>query len=696
MRWYTNIKNSISNVENVFDYDLSPIKHIGNSAFPKLISLFIAMVFTFIHSRAQERDTVQVLNEVQVKGYELKNQLSAVQKLNIKRGDVFNSFSVADAIRYFSGVQIKDYGGIGGIKTINVRNMGSQHVGVFFNGVQLGNAQNGQIDLGKFSLDNIEEISLYNAQNTELLQPARNFSTASSVYLKSTHPAFEKNKNNQGSFKAKTGSFGLFNASLHWSYKITDSIYTQVSVEKILAHGRYKFRYKKINADGSIAYDTTALRRNGDIDANRLEFSFRGGLKNGDWKSHFYYYESERGLPGYIANNLFNHSQRQWDQNLFIQNSYSQKINPNYNILLNVKFAKDFTRYVDNDSTKMIVDNRYEQWESYLSIAQEYRVSPILKFGLSNDFIYTSLRANLKNFAFPTRQQWMHAFTGNLQLNKINLQSTLLLNTLNNSVKNNTSTKNYNILTPAFNVAYQPFNTKNFHLRFFYKNIFRPPTFNDLYYTIIGSASLKPEFTEQFNIGLSYRKQFAKKLIKETEIKVDAYYNEVTDKIVAIPTSNPFRWMMLNLGFVKIKGLEISTSNQVKISNTIQSIIKLNYTLQSARDFTNKNDSFYKDFIPYAPLHSFSSTLQLNYKKWQVNYSFLYTGERYSQKANIARNYMPAWYTSDIGVTKLFQLFSFKCTSSIEVNNLLNQYYDVVINYPMPGRNFKINFSFNF
>jgi outer membrane cobalamin receptor len=25
----------------------------------------------------------------------------------------------------------------------------------------------------------------------------------------------------------------------------------------------------------------------------------------------------------------------------------------------------------------------------------------------------------------------------------------------------------------------------------------------------------------------------------------------------------------------------------------------------------------------------------------------------------------------------------------VEINNVLNQYYDVVLNYPMPGRNYK-------
>lgn len=93
-----------------------------------------------------------------------------------------NSQSVADALRYFTGVQVKDYGGIGGIKTVNIRSMGTNHVGVFYNGVQLGNAQNGQVDLGRYSLDNVESISLYNGQKSDIFQTAKDFS-ASMPYM---------------------------------------------------------------------------------------------------------------------------------------------------------------------------------------------------------------------------------------------------------------------------------------------------------------------------------------------------------------------------------------------------------------------------------------------------------------------------------------------------------------------------------
>ena len=66
------------------------------------------------------------LDEFVVYGSPLMKEVIPVQKLSGEQLKNLSSFSVADAIRYFSGVQIKDYGGIGGLKTVNVRSMGDR------------------------------------------------------------------------------------------------------------------------------------------------------------------------------------------------------------------------------------------------------------------------------------------------------------------------------------------------------------------------------------------------------------------------------------------------------------------------------------------------------------------------------------------------------------------------------------------
>ena len=99
-------------------------------------------------------DSLQHLNEVLVTARALQKDIIPVQSLSGEQLQRLGSHNVADALRYFSGVQLKDYGGIGGLKTVNIRSMGTNHVGVFYDGIELGNAQNGTVDLGRFSLDN--------------------------------------------------------------------------------------------------------------------------------------------------------------------------------------------------------------------------------------------------------------------------------------------------------------------------------------------------------------------------------------------------------------------------------------------------------------------------------------------------------------------------------------------------------------
>ena len=114
------------------------------------------------------------------------------------------------------------------------------------------------------------------------------------------------------------------------------------------------------------------------------------------------------------------------------------------------------------------------------------------------------------------------------------------------------------------------------------------------------------------------------------------------------------------------------------------------YQYQKAQDFTDKSDKdTYGGQISYIPWHSGSAILNAGYKSWELNYSFIYTGERYDVSANTPENYRLPWYTSDFSLAKKFgwRKYDFKLT--LEVNNIFNQQYEVVRSYPMPGTNFK-------
>ena len=633
-------------------------------------------------------DSAQVLNEVIVVGDRYREVIPS-QRLAGEKLEALSSFSVADAIRYFSGVQIKDYGGIGGLKTVDIRSMGTNHLGVFYDGIQLGNAQNGQIDLGKFSLDNIEEISLYNGQKSEIFQSAKDFGSAGTVYLRSRRPRFADQKTTNLVARFRTGSFGLLNPSALWERKISERVSSSLNAEYIGASGKYPFRYRKVLPDKTVAWDTTAVRQNGDIRSLRLEGGLNGytTATNGYWQAKVYFYDSEKGIPGAIVNNVWKRSQRQWDRNFFAQFSAKNLIptHKNYEMLFNLKYANDWMRYLNPDTTLMYLDNTFHQQEIYASLASKYTVRRNWDINLSADYQWNTLSSNMKNFVFPQRNTALAALASAIEWRRLKAQASVLGTFVFESVENVRDKQEF---TPAIFLSYQPFKRQNLNVRAFYKRIFRMPTFNDLYYTDIGNILLNPEYTNQYNLGVQYS---AERRIATLQFRIDAYYNEVWDKIVAIPKGNgQYRWMMMNLGYVEIRGVDVSAQIGWKLPAGLRLNTSLNYTFQKAQELTDPQSPWYGGQIAYIPWHNGSAIANLVWRSWDLNYSCIYVGERYHNSANIRENYEQPWYTHDLTVGKAFVFKRTKAKISAEINNILNQYYDVVLNYPMPGRNFKV------
>lgn len=661
---------------------------------------------------AQSRlDSLQHLDEVVVTAKPYKEVIPA-QRLNGPQLERLNTHNVADALRYFSGVQIKDYGGMGGLKTIDVRNMGSHHVGVFYDGIQIGNAQNGVVDLGRFSLDDLEELSLYNGQKSEIFQSAKDFASASAVYMKARKPKFEAGKKTNLSVRYKAGSIQLINPSFRWEQKVNDELSLSLSGEYMKSDGKYKFRYRRLNQEGKVAYDTIATRWNSDIEAYRLEAGIYRNIHNGYWQAKLYYYHSDRGLPGAIVKNIWQNGERQGDKNFFAQATFVKDITPKYKLQLNGKFAYDYTHYLSRDTVqflqesvtkKMQFDNTYYQQDWYLSVVNMYSILPVWDVSLSVDFQYNKLNAVMRGvgtpFTYPQRYTAWAALATALNLGKWKLQADVLGTFVMEKVRNNVQAPDKSELSPAIIVGYKPFLNHDFNVRAFYKRIFRLPTFNDLYYAQIGFSQLNPEYTDQLNIGASYQKTFHSGWIDRISVQADAYYAAITDKIIAAPTGSSFRWMMTNMGKVESKGVDASAAAFGHIG-PVKLNTNLSYSFTKAQDFTKINGkklSSYGDQIPYTPWHSGSVIAGVEYDLWTLNYSFIYVGERYNGAVNnISRNYVEPWYTHDFSLQRKFRIRSrYLLKASVEMNNALNQHYDVVLNYPMPGRNFRFIVSLN-
>lgn len=641
-----------------------------------------------------ESDSVHRLNTLTVTAKIRRQDIIKPQQLRGKELQELNTLNIADALRYFSGVQIKDYGGIGGIKTVNVRSMGSQHVGIFYDGIELSNAQNGQVDLGQYSLDNMESVELYNGQKSTPLQPAKDFGSSGSVYLQTHKPVFNTDHNYNLKLKVKTGSFNLINPSLLWEQRISNTISSSFNLEGLNSDGKYKFRYKRVFPDGKIAYDTTATRQNGDIWAVRFEENLFGSLPQGQWKAKVYHYESERGIPGAIVNNVWRRGERLWDNNTFVQGMMQTEVTDRYSVKAVAKYAYYKTRYKNNDEKLLYVDNRYKQHELYGSIANAYSLTKDWHISLAYDFQWNKLWSDMNGFAFPYRQQHMAALATTYRSRRLNLQGSIL----GTFAKDHTAYSSGNAwrtdYSPSIMASYRPFEKINLRLNGYFKGSLRMPTFNDLYYADIGNSRLKPERTRQYDLGIEYGIIGYEGVLKNLNARIDGYYNRVTDKIIAYPKGQQFRWTMLNLGKVDIKGIDLNVSGTIEPVNGFEITIKGQYTWQKAIDVTNPEDTYYHDQIPYIPWNSGSFAAMLNYRGWHLNYSFVYVGKRYNQQENTIYNFMEPWYTNDLSLSKDFKLKNVNTRIQLECNNILSQDYDVILNYPMPKRNYRLTLAF--
>ena len=684
-----------------------------------LISVFsLFHPFTFAQGKL---DSVQHVREIVVVSKPAMREVVPSQKLNGELLERLSTHTVADALRYFSGIQLKDYGGVGGIKTVNIRSMGTHHLGISYDGVALGNAQNGQIDLGQFSLDNVEEITLYNGQKSAIFQPASDFGNAGSVYIRTREPEFRRYggtgvrryENTNLRFRAQYGSSDMLRLSALWEQRLSETVSSSVSAGFLTASGKYKFHYERRYPDGTTAWDTTAVRQNGDIHAERIEANLYGRLWQGSWQIKGYLYNSARGIPGAIVNNVWKRGERQQDLNTFFQAAYDKSIGNKFATRWLAKYAYYNTHYVNRDSTQLPVDNRYKQQEFYFSTANVLELLPNWSASLSYDFKWNKLDADIWNFAYPTRISNLVSLATAIDYKHLKAQGSLLATFINDSYRryggtgargyeNSSAAANSSFftlhsslqkLTPAVFVNVYPFRGTFFSLRAYVKQSFRMPTFNDLYYTDMGNANLVPERATQYDVGFALNKHFTHGIVRHAEMHFDAYYNTVHDKIVAYPKGQQFRWTMLNLGKVHIKGIDVEAEADFQIGKDLVATARAQYTYQDARDVTDPADSYYNDQIPYIPWHSGSAILGLTYRGWNLNYSFIYAGERYDEQENILYNHMEPWYTSDLSLRYQFIVHSAKFIVQAEVNNLLDQDYEVIVNYPMPGINYALSLT---
>ena len=626
-------------------------------------------------------DSTQTIEEVVVKGFRIPGNVLAstpIQTLSHSDMERLGIHDMGDALKRFAGVQVKDYGGVGGMKTVNIRGLGAGHTGVTYDGVQVGDCQSGQVDLSRFTLDNVSLVSLQIGQEDNIYQSAKAYTSAGLINISTLQGVSDRKPHLTTTLH--TGSYGLFAPSLLYHQQFSRlGIGAYTSYER--ADGVYWFTLK--NGIKTIH----ERRNNSDIKTWRAELNMSYQLTDKQtlqWKA--YGFTSNRGLPGAVIYDNTYSAERLKDKNVFTQMLYENRFSNRIKMKAAAKWNYAWSRYSDIPASGYKEDT-YRQNETYLTATLWANPLQGLNLSFAQDYAHNHLSMTLPKAANPTRNSLWTALAANYQIGAFSVNASLLATNIYESVKQGNASNGFHRLSPAFSMQWRCL--QDFRLRFGYKDIFRTPTLNELYYTGIGNRHLNPEKSRMWNLGATYSHTFNRTL--QLSLTADGYFGNVTDKIIAVPKM--FYWQMMNAGKVRQLGLDVSANIEKRWGNDWTVSATGSYSYLSATDRTDPSELSYGDQIAYTPHHSGSANILIHSPWLDLGYNVLLMGERYTLGYNIPHNRMSGFTDHSITLSREFNINKQQLRVQFDVRNLGNKNYEIVRFYPMPGTNWRLSVS---
>lgn len=645
-------------------------------------------ILGFSQNTLAQSDSVKNLQEVHIQGITSGVLKSATPVQAITSADFsrYSAFSVADAVRNFSGVAVRDYGGIGGLKTVSVRSMGAGYTSVLYDGIPINDAQTGQVDLGRFNLLNLQEIILYTGQPINLSLPARSYANSAVLSLITKQPQLSVEKPYGITAGVRAGSFSLINPYVQWQQRLSNNWSAVLNASTQKANGNYKFK------DNFGGRDTIGRRVNSDVSTQQIDWGvYYSKDDSTTFRLQFNYISSDRDLPGPVILNAVYQDQHLLNQDAFVQAVYDRIWQSSLHLLLTAKASHNYQHYTDASflNNNGGANEHYTQRELYQSATLSYKPFNNWEISYGTDASFTDMDIDVYRYAFPKRLSLYNVLASNLKTGRFGFQASLLSMYINDDAETNTAAKSKSALSPTLVASFEAIKNGELLFRAFYKDVYRYPNLSEQYYYAVQPRNLQPEQSRQFNAGAVYTKNFDS-FAEYFSASVDGYYYKVTNKIFSFPGRSAEILSVRNIGKVDIRGLDLNLKTRFKPVNGYAGLLSLAYTYQRAIDISNPGDSFYRDQIPYTPKHTLALNAGVRHNGVGLFYNHIFSSSRYYLSNNRPEYYVPAYHVSDLSLTYNFKLLKKQFYTAVEVNNAFNSNYVIVKGYPMPPRSLRL------
>ena len=457
---------------------------------------------------------------------------------------------IADALHRMPGINLRDYGGAGGLKTVSVRGFGAQHTGVSYDGVLLSECQSGEIDVSRYALDHVQSLRLTVGDNDDIFVSARQAASAAVLAIETLNEVPADCRAHLTA-QAKMGSFGYVSPFVRYVQRVADRLTLSATADYTYAENDYPFKLR----NGSVV--THERRTNSRMNSGHGEVAaqWQPNDRNRVW-GKVYYYDNDRQLPGIVRLYTNVCGERLRDRNLFAQATW-QTTSANRQMVMKTTAKYNWAASIYQDTLKVDRkdDATYHQREAYASMALLYAPGDNWSMDYSADYAFNNLSSTLPTDVRPYRHSVLQSLTAKYASRRLVALARLLGSLYYNGARQGASAREMRRLSPSLSLSYRLLPHEALYVRASYKDIFRVPTFSESYFFHYGSTDLSPEKTDQYNIGVTWMHQWSGG--GSLQGTVDGYLNHVKDKIVAVPY-NMFVWRTVNVAKVTVHGADMS------------------------------------------------------------------------------------------------------------------------------------------
>ncbi len=607
--------------------------------------------------QAQEPLQLEMV-EVVTEKYVISQIGKKVEQLDSAYLQQYKMNSVAEAIGSNSGIFMKSYG-LGASTSSSFRGGSANQTALLWNGLNIQNPMLGQNDLSLLPSFLFNKVNLEYGGSSSLWGSG---AVAGSIQLDNE---LHFNKGFQTSVMAGGGSYGLNHQALS----------QLISGKKVVS----QTKMYHINSVNNYEYKN-------DIDANsrtqklkHANYIFNGFMQDLKWQINnqqtlvfkCWLNNNQRNLPTY---NTFNNKATQFDAaNRFSLDWHYSK--NNYYSSVKAAFLNDVLNY--NDSlTKIYSRSRVN---TFVLEQQHHLVfrRHIFQFGTN----FTNNTAYTNNYNGTKSLEKVAFLLGDfiyLSRYKLKLNMALRFEAFSNGNKPITG-----------NVSMDYKLNKKVLLALNTSKVYRQPSLNELYWWPGGNSNLKPEegYAGEGNIKFKQTKNHL-----NFEINASAFHRIINNWILWTPgvNANP---TPLNIQKVWSRGTETS----VKIKYTIKKVklgcqANASYVLSTVLQNSQENANVIDKQLIYTPRYNYNGYLFINYQQFSLYFIHQYVGYRFITSDNT--QWLSPYQVSSLKFSasllkksNTYQLF-FSC------NNLFNNQYAVIINRPMPYRNYEVGITY--